>query len=70
MKITHNKINAAISEMEQVVVKGQRFAKRNKEKRIRHVLRVMRLEQEKPPTLKDLWFYFKVWVRSKYVGHL
>jgi len=65
MKLTHNKINNAIFEMETVVSKGQPFASRNKDRRIRSVLRGMRAEQCKPPTFKDIWFYFKLW--AKYV---
>ena len=62
MKITHNNLNDAISEMEQIVAKGQRFAKWNKDRRIRAVLRKMRAEQAKGPAFRHLWFYFKMWV--------
>lgn len=65
MKITHNELNNAISEMEQILAKGQPFAKRNKEKRIREVLRKMRIEQSTDPTLKNIWFYFKMWMGVK-----
>ena len=61
MDITHNKINSAISEMENVVSKGQPFAKANKERHIRAVLRTMLSEQLKPPTIKEIWFYFRMW---------
>ena len=45
MDITHNEINNAISDMEFIVRKGQPFAKANKDRRIRAVLRLMRKEQ-------------------------
>ena len=63
MEITHNKINGSIRGMESIVSKGQPFAKRNKDKRIRAVLREMRVDQTTIPTLKEVWFYFRMWLR-------
>jgi len=63
MKITHNKINDAISDMESLVSKGQPFAKRNKERKIRAVLRNMKSEQSKI-ILKDIWCYIKLWIKK------
>ena len=62
MDITHNEINRAISDMEFNVRKGQRFAKTNKYRQVRATLRDMRKQQEIPPTVRDLWGYFKIWV--------
>jgi len=62
VKITHNNLNDAISEMEDAVKKGQMFAKRNKDRRIRYILRVMRAEQAKAPAFRDVWYYFKIWL--------
>jgi len=63
MDITHNKINDAILDMQFIVAKGQQGAKYNKNRRIRAVLRNMRDNQAVPPTLKDVWFYFKMWIK-------
>lgn len=63
MQITHNKINNAISTMESIVAKGQPFAKANKDKRIRAVLRDMQADQAIRPKLKEVWFYFRMWLR-------
>ena len=65
MEITHNNLNGAIQDMEVVVNKGQPFAKRNKERRIRAILREMKAEQTKPITLRDVWFYVKFWGAKK-----
>ena len=65
MNITHNQINNAILTMEAIVSKGQPFAKHNKDRRIRAVLRDMRKSQGTPPMLRDVWFYVKMWVVSK-----
>ncbi len=65
MEIIHNNLNGSIGEMEQVVSKGQPFAKRNKERRIRAILRTMWEEQHKPPTFDNVWFYFKLWAKEK-----
>lgn len=62
MFTTHNKIDKAIEAMEEVVAKGQPFAKANKDRRIREILRWMRIEQERPVLLKEVWFYFKRWL--------
>jgi len=62
MEITHNEINRAISEMDAIVSKGQPFAKRNKERQIRAVLREMRNTQTKPPVFKEVKFYTKMWL--------
>ena len=64
MEITHNEINNLISKMEQILLKGQPFAKRNKERRIRKILVDMRLSQNGSLTIKDVWFYFKKWMRK------
>lgn len=65
MDITHNAINNAILDMEVIVAKGQPFAKANKDRRIRAVLREMRKQQHIPPALKDLWIYLKMWLVAK-----
>lgn len=62
MEITHNKLNNYILEMEQVVAKGQPFAKRNKERRVRQVLRQMRVEQDSQISFSDVIFYFFMWL--------
>lgn len=67
MEITHNNLNSSIAEMGIVVSKGQPFAKRNKERRIRAILRTMWEKQDKPPTtFKNVWFYFKLWIKEKF----
>jgi len=65
MDITHNQINNAILVMENIVAKGQPGAKYNKNRRIRVVLRDMRDNQAMPPTLKDVWYYLRFWVKNK-----
>ena len=65
MNVTHNNINEAIAEMEAITEKGQRFVKSNRDRKIRSVLRDMRIEQRKAITLKDIWFYFKLWLSIK-----
>jgi len=65
MYITHNDFNAAIADMEDIVRKGQPFAKRNKDRRIRTILRDMRMKQLKPIIFKEVWFYFKFWLIGK-----
>ena len=65
MDITHNEINNAISGMEFIVRKGQPFAKANKDRRIRAVLRLMRKEQGTAPTARDIGTYIKIWVINK-----
>ena len=62
MEATHNNLNDAIAEMERITDKGQPFAKRNKVRQIRAVLRDMRMEQRRPPVLKDAWAYFVLWM--------
>jgi hypothetical protein len=64
MDITHNQINASIAEMERISAKGQPYAKANKERQVRAVLRTMRAEQAKQPLLKDIWCYFKMWIKN------
>jgi hypothetical protein len=64
MKLIHNDINTSISEMENIVRKGVPFAKRNKDRRIRKVLRDMRSRQTVPPQFKDIRFYFKIWITN------
>lgn len=68
MDITHNEINNAILNMELLVAKGQPFAKANKERQIRAVLRDMRKQQGISPTVRDIWAYIKIWVISKLKG--
>ena len=65
MDITHNQINASIAEMEHISAKGQPYAKRNKERRVRAVLRQMREDQRQVPFLKEVWFYFWLWLRRQ-----
>lgn len=66
MLLIHNQLNQNIAELGRVVAKGQPLAKHNKDRRIRKVLWDMRASQETPPTMRDLWFYWKMWVRSKF----
>ena len=66
MEIIHNEINNLINAMQLIVAKGQPFAKRNKERRIRAVLRDMWKTQETPPTVHDILFYVKMWIKSKW----
>lgn len=68
--IIHNQISDNIFELENIVAKGQPFAKRNKERHIRAVLRDMRKNQEIPPTVRDLFFYVKMWLKSKFPAFL
>ena len=65
MNTTHNRINQAIAEMERITAKGQPFAKINKDREIRSVLRDMRTEQRRSPTIKDVLFYFRLWLATK-----
>ena len=51
--------------MEAITEKGQNFVKSNRDRKIRSVLRDMRIEQRTPPTLKDIWSYFKLWLSIK-----
>ena len=67
MEIIHNDLNQAILSMVTIVAKGQPFAKRNKERRIRATLKDMRERQTLAPQLKDVWFYFKLWLKAKYI---
>ena len=62
MDITHNNINELISTITRVVSKGQPFASRNKDRRIRGLLRDVEYNQSMPPSLKEVWFYFKMWI--------
>ena len=62
MEATHNNLNDAITEMERLVDKGQPLSKRNKVREIRATLRDMRMEQRRPPVLKDVWVYFILWL--------
>ena len=64
MDITHNQINASIAEMERISAKGQPYAKRNKERRVRAVLRDMRSKQLMAPRLLDILVYIKIWLRA------
>ena len=65
MDITHNNINEMISSVTEIVSKGQPFAKRNKDRLIRKELRDMEYNQSIPPTLKEVWFYFCMWMKGK-----
>jgi hypothetical protein len=49
--------------MQFIVAKGQQGAKYNKNRRIRAVLRDMQENMAVPPALKDVWFYFKMWIK-------
>jgi len=62
MLTTHNKIDRAIEAMEEIVAKGQPFAKANKDRRIREILWWLRVEQKRPIIFKEVWFYFKQWL--------
>ena len=64
MEITHNKLNNANSLMEGIVAKGQPFAKRNKDRRLRATLGWMKKTQEDPITFSEVWFYFRLWITS------
>lgn len=66
MRVTHNKLNEAIVDMEFIVRKGQPFAKANKDRNIRAALRWMRREQAKAITLEEVLFYFWLWIKSKF----
>jgi len=66
MLTTHNKIDRAIEAMEEIVAKGQPFAKANKDRRIREILWWLRVEQKRPIILKEVWFYFWMWLKSKF----
>jgi hypothetical protein len=68
MDITHNQINGSIDAIEVLVAKGQPYAKANKERQGRAVLRDMREKQSQPPLFKDIWLYFKMWVRNLFRG--
>lgn len=64
MEPIHNKLNNSVQTMGAIVQKGVPFAKRNKDRRIRAVLREMKLKQLEPPKFEDVWFYFKVWLAN------
>lgn len=64
MDITHNQINASIAEMERIRAKGQPYAKANKERQVRAVLRKMRVDQAKTILFGEVWGYFKQWVKT------
>ena len=66
MLTTHNKIDRAREAMEEIVAKGQPFAKANKDRRIREILWWLRVEQKRPIILKEVWFYFWMWLKSKF----
>lgn len=66
MIITHNRINDGIRLMLDILGKGQPFASRNKERRIRLVLWGMIKQQNKPILFKEVWFYFWRWLKSKF----
>jgi YesN/AraC family two-component response regulator len=66
MKTTHNKVDEAIKAMELIVSKGQSGSKNQRQRLIRAVLRWMRREQRKPITLKEVWGYFWLWLKSKF----
>jgi len=68
MLTTHNKIDRAIEAMEEIVAKGQPFAKANKDRRIREVLWWLRVEQKRPIIFKEVWFYFWMWIKLKLRG--
>ena len=65
MMITHNKLNATIEKLTGVTKKGQPWAKKHKERIIRSLIREMKRDQAKPPTLKEVLFYFWLWIKSK-----
>jgi len=66
MIVTHNKLNETIEKLTGVTKKGQPWAKKNKERIIRGFIREMRRDQKKPPTLKEVLFYFWMWIKSKF----
>lgn len=67
MLTTHNKIDKAIEAMEERVAEGQPFAKANKDRRIRETLRWLRIEQARPIIFKEVWCYFRMWLRLKVI---
>ena len=62
MRITGN-----ISRIEQIVRKGQPFAKRNKDRQIRAELRTARIT-ENNLMWADVWEVFTEWIRQKRKG--
>ena len=50
--------------LEEVVEKGQRWAKMNKERKIRRELQEMRRVLEEP-TWADVWLIFVVWLKRR-----
>ena len=65
MDLIHKRLNNLVGDMEQVVRKGVPFAKRNKDRRVRAILRSMRAKQAEPPKFADVWFYFRSWLTAK-----
>ncbi len=65
MELIHDKLNHSVETLKSIVRKGVPFAKRDKDRRIRAVLRDMELKQVEPPKFKDVWFYFKSWLWRK-----
>lgn len=64
--ITHNKLNETIEKLTGVTKKGQPWAKKNKERIIRGFIREMRRDQAKDIVLKEVFFYFWMWLKSKF----
>ena len=65
MDTTHNHFNYSIDAIEKIVSKGQPFAKANKDRKIRNILRDMRAKQKIPPSFKEVLFYFKEWLLQR-----
>ena len=64
MEIIHNNLNGIIFEMSETLEKGQPF-RVAKQRKMRHMLKRMYDEQNKPITFADVWFYFKMWIKGR-----
>jgi len=65
MEITHNAVNKSIDEIKTLFAKRQRGAKYNKTRQIRAVISTIKTRQNDDITLKEVWFYFVVWMKSR-----
>jgi hypothetical protein len=63
MGIAHNDINEAINTMATLVNKGVPGAKKAKMRQLRAVILAMEERQQQRLTFKDVWFYFKRWLK-------
>ena len=64
MKVTHNKLNEVIGKLTRLTKKGQPWAKKHKERMIRSYIREMERNQAKTIKLKEVLFYFWVWLKG------